>query len=59
MERRGFRPWVSHFVVLLVLYLAFTAWFLLAVVRNLKRERALYQIYSGPQAFGFALFVAC
>ncbi len=49
---------VSHFVVLLVLYLAFTAWFLLAVVRNLKRERALYQIYSGPQAFGFALFVS-
>ncbi len=49
---------VPHFAVLVALYLAFTAWFLLAVVRNLKRETALYEMYSGPQALGLALFAS-
>lgn len=49
---------VSHFLVLIALYFAFTAWFLLPVVRNIKRDPSLYQIYSGLQALGFALFMS-
>jgi len=50
------RP-VHHAPVLIVLYLAFTAWFLLAVVRNIKRDPAVYELYSPAQALGLALFV--
>lgn len=49
---------LPHFAVLVALYLALTGWFLLAVVRNLKRERALYEIYAGPQMLAFALFAS-
>ena len=48
---------VSHFVVLTVIYFIFTAWFLLAIVRNLKRDPAVYELYSPGQAFGFAMFL--
>jgi hypothetical protein len=48
---------VSHFVVLMVLYFVFTAWFALAIVRNLKRDPAVYELYSPAQAFGFAMFL--
>jgi len=48
---------VSHFVVLMVIYFLFTAWFVLAIVRNLKRDPAVYELYSPAQAFGFAMFL--
>ncbi len=48
---------VSHFLVLMAIYMAFTAWFLLAIVRNLKRDPAVYELYSPIQAFGFAMFL--
>lgn len=47
---------VSHFVVLLVIYVTIGGLFLLAVVRNLKRDPAVYELYSPLQAFGFALY---
>jgi hypothetical protein len=48
---------VSHFYVLLVIFVTLTAWFLLGIVRNLKRDPALYEIYSPLQAFGFAMYL--
>ncbi len=48
---------VSHFIVLMVIYFLFTAWFMLAIVRNLKRDPAVYELYSPAQAFGFAMFL--
>ena len=47
---------VSHFVVLLVIYVTFGGLFSLAVVRNLKRDPAVYELYSPVQAFGFAIY---
>jgi hypothetical protein len=48
---------VSHFLVLMAIYVAFTAWFVLAIVRNLKRDPSVYELYSPAQAFGFAMFL--
>ncbi|MGB8543680.1 MAG: hypothetical protein WCD49_18775 [Candidatus Acidiferrales bacterium] len=48
---------VSHFVVLMIVYFLFAAWFFLAIVRNLKRDPAVYELYSPAQAFGFAMFL--
>lgn len=48
---------LPHVVVLLVLYATFGAVFLLAVVRNLKRDPAVYQLYSPVQVFGFAIYL--
>jgi hypothetical protein len=48
---------LPHFAVLLVLYAIFTAWFLLGITRNLKRDPAVYEIYSPVQAFCFALYL--
>jgi hypothetical protein len=48
---------LQHFGVLLVLYAIFTAWFLLGIVRNLKRDPTVYEIYSPVQAFCFALYL--
>ena len=48
---------LPHFAVLLVLYAIFTAWFLLGVTRNVKRDPAVYEIYSPVQAFCFALYL--
>lgn len=49
---------IPHFRVLMVLYVVFSAWFLLATVRNIKREPSLYEVYSPPQALSFALFLS-
>jgi hypothetical protein len=48
---------VHHVAVLVVLYLVFTAWFLLAVVRNIKRDPAVYQIFTPLQALGLVLWI--
>ena len=48
---------VHHVYVLAVIYLVFTAWFLLAVVRNIKRDPAVYEVFTPPQALGFALWI--
>ena len=48
---------LPHFYVLLVIFVTLTAWFLLAIVRNLKRDPALYEIYSPLQAFGFVMYL--
>jgi hypothetical protein len=48
---------VPHFIVLMVIYATLIAWFLLAIVRNLKRDPAVYELYSPVQAFAFALYV--
>jgi hypothetical protein len=48
---------VHHVYVLVVLYLVFTAWFLLAVARNIKRDPAVYQIYTPAQALGLAVWI--
>jgi hypothetical protein len=48
---------LPHFAVLLVLYAIFTVWFLLGITRNLKRDPAVYEIYSPVQAFCFALYL--
>ena len=37
---------VPHFAVLMVIYVTLIAWFLLAIVRNLKRDPAVYELYS-------------
>ncbi len=47
---------VAHVWVLILLYGAFTSWFLLAVARNLKRDPSAYEIFSPAQGFGFAMF---
>jgi hypothetical protein len=49
---------VPHFTVLVVLYVIFAAWFLLGITRNLKRDPAVYEIYSPVQAFCFALYLS-
>ncbi len=48
---------VHHVAVLVVLYLGFTTWFLLAVVRNIKRDPAVYEIFTPAQALGMALWI--
>ncbi|HKW63707.1 MAG TPA: hypothetical protein VJN89_14245 [Candidatus Acidoferrum sp.] len=48
---------VPHIPVVLVIDLMFAAWFLLALVRNIKRDPNYYEIYSPVQALGFALFL--
>jgi hypothetical protein len=50
------RP-VHHVYVLIVLYLVFTSWFLLAVARNIKRDPAVYQLFTPAQALGLALWI--
>lgn len=48
---------VSHFWVLVILYATLTAWFLLASVRNIKRDPSVYEVYSPVQGFSFALYL--
>jgi hypothetical protein len=48
---------VSHVAVLTVLYVTFAAWLLLAVVRNIKRDPSIYEIYRPYQALGLALYL--
>ena len=48
---------VPHVLVLFVLYLSLTGWFLLALTRNIKRDPAMYEIYSPGQGFSFVLYL--
>ncbi len=48
---------LSHGVVLAAIYLIFIGWFLLATSRNIKRDPAVYEVFSPIQAFGFLLFL--
>lgn len=48
---------VHHVGVLIVLYVVFTAWFVLAVARNIKRDPAVYEIFTPAQALGMALWI--
>jgi hypothetical protein len=48
---------IPHFAVLMALYLIFTAWFLLGITRNLKRDPSLYEVFSPIQATGFVLYL--
>jgi hypothetical protein len=46
-----------HVPVLLVLYLTFTGWFLLAVTRNIKRDPSVYELYSPEESLGLLVYV--
>jgi hypothetical protein len=48
---------LPHFAALMALYVIFTAWFLLAITRNLKRDPSLYEVYSPNQATAFVLYL--
>jgi len=48
----------QHFWVLVVLYLTLLAWFLLASVRNIKRDPLAYEVYSPAQGFTFVLYLS-
>jgi len=48
---------VHHLPLMLAIDLLFAGWFLLAVVRNIKRDPNYYEIYSPLQALGFAMFI--
>lgn len=50
------RP-VYHFGVLLAVDLVLAGWFLVAVLRNIKRDPKQYEIYSPLQFLGLALFL--
>jgi hypothetical protein len=48
---------LPHLAVLMALYVIFTAWFLLGITRNLKRDPSLYEVYSPNQATAFVLYL--
>ena len=48
---------VNHVPILLVIDSIFAFWFLLAVVRNIKRDSAEYELYSPRQFLGLAVFL--
>jgi len=48
---------LHHIVVLLILYLSFTAWLLLPVVRNIKRDPSVYELYTPAQALGLVFYI--
>lgn len=48
---------VHHVPMLLLMDLMFAAWFLLALVRNIKRDPNYYEIYSPLESLGFAIFL--
>jgi hypothetical protein len=47
----------SHFWVLVALYVTLTAWFILAGVRNIKRDPVAYELYSPAQGFAFSAYL--
>jgi len=60
----GSRHWDSFFglsmphgVALAVLSAIFLAWILLALSRNIKRDPAVYELYSPEQSLGLALYM--
>ncbi|HKE35722.1 MAG TPA: hypothetical protein VKB66_10980 [Candidatus Acidoferrum sp.] len=48
---------VLHVPLLLLIDLMLAGWFLLALVRNIKRDPNYYEIYSPVESLGFALFL--
>ena len=48
---------VQHVPVLIAVDLLFAGWFLLALMRNIKRDPQYYEIYSPLQLLGFAMFL--
>lgn len=48
---------VPHFPVLIVIYVTFSAFFLLAVARNIKRDPSVYEIYAPWQGLMFVLYL--
>ena len=48
---------IDHAEVLIALYVTFAAWFLLAVVRNLKRDPSEYEILPATELFAFVMYV--
>ncbi len=48
---------VPHFLVLIVLYVTFSAFFLLALTRNIKRDPSVYEMFSPWQALAFVLYL--
>ena len=48
---------LSHSLVLIVLYVTFTCWFMMAITCNLKRDPSIYEVYTPGQAFLFTLYV--
>ncbi len=48
---------IHHVPVLLAIDLMFAGWFLLAMVRNIKRDPNYYELYSPLQGLGLAIFV--
>ena len=48
---------VPHFLVLLVIYATFSAFFLLAITRNIKRDPSIYEIYAPWQGLVVVLYL--
>jgi hypothetical protein len=48
---------VQHAPVFLAVDLMLTGWFLLGVVRNIKRDPNYYEVYSPMQGMGFGIFL--
>jgi hypothetical protein len=48
---------VPHVLVLAVIYLTFSAFFLIALTRNIKRDPAIYEIYAPWQGLAFVLYL--
>ena len=48
---------VPHVVVLVCLYITVSIWFLTALVRNIKRDPASYELYTPAQALGFLCYL--
>ena len=48
---------LHHFPVLIVLYLTFTAWCLLALARNLKKDPGIFELFSPAQSVGLLCYL--
>lgn len=48
---------VHHLPVLLILYLSFAVWCLLPLARNLKKDRALLELFSPAQSVGLLVYL--
>ena len=48
---------VHHFFVLVVLYVTFTAWCLVVVSRNIKRDPTAYELLTPREALGFTAYI--
>jgi len=48
---------VPHFLVLVVIYVSFSAFLMLAVTRNIKRDPSVYDIYAPWQGLAFVLYL--